>query len=168
MQGGLPEGGLCPLHPGLLGPGPSPSREADGRGEGRGALLAPASSKHPPSASVSRSALHCQFGGSPVSLRCSEAVDPAIQAGDERLPAQGPGHGGTAVPGAEPLTRPPTQEPHAVAPAGVAPVVVAHKPIILASFVHNLGGEVDSIHGRGLGTARKLQSKVILFGTEER
>ena len=78
-----------------------------------------------------------------------------------------PSHGCISVPSKELLTRLPTEEPHTVALAVLA-LVIAHKPIILASFVDNLGGEVNSIHCSGLGTAWKLQSKVISFCKEGR
>ena len=68
-----------------------------------------------------------------------------------------PSHGGKSIPSKGLLTRLSAQEPHTVALAGLAPVV-AHKPIILASFIDNLSGEVDSIQCSGLGMAQKLQS----------
>lgn len=81
-----------------------------------------------------------------MSLRHLQAVDPAIQIDHEQPPAQG------TEPPLPLLTRPPAQEPHAVAPAGAA-LVVAHEPIILASFVDSLGGEAHASPCRGLQMA---------------
>ena len=110
---------------------------------GRVGLLARANAEHPPTSPV-----HRALGGSSVSQRPREAAAPATQTHN----AQPPPHfcADEAL-----LTRPPTQEPHSVPLAGVAPVI-AHKPIILASLVDNLGAEVCSIHCRGLRTAWEL------------
>ena len=75
-------------------------------------------------------------------------------------PARGTSRGCISVSNKQLLTRLPTKEPHTVALAGSA-LVVAHKPIILAFFVDDLNGEVNSIWCRGLERTRELQSKII-------
>lgn len=97
-----------------------------------------------------------------MSPRCPRAADPVAAKPPTGSSRNEPRTAALCVPGTRVLTRLPTQEPHTVGLAGSAPVV-AHKPIILAFFVDDLSGEVNAIRRRGLGTARELQSKIILM-----